>query len=82
MAALQMSLQNKRDAEEGVQWRDIAFPKGGKGALFDIQEIFEILKKIIKCSLHEAKITNYEPNTVDAVEVLIKYCINSFISSS
>jgi hypothetical protein len=44
-----------------VQGRDIAFPKGGKCALFDIRKIFEIFKKIITCSLHEAKITNYEP---------------------
>ena len=34
---------------------------GGGVALFDIPEIFEIFKKIITCSLHEAKITNYEP---------------------
>ena len=34
---------------------------GGKDALFDIPKIFKIFKKIITCSLHEAKITNYEP---------------------
>ena len=34
---------------------------GAKDALFDIPKIFRIFKKIITCSLHEAKITNYEP---------------------
>jgi hypothetical protein len=60
LAALQMALQKNMDAEEGVQGKDTAFPKGGKGALFDIREIFKIFKKIITCSLHKAKITNYE----------------------
>jgi hypothetical protein len=55
-----MSLQKTRVAKEGLQGRSIAFPKMGKCALFDIRKIFEIFKKIIICSLHEAKITNYE----------------------
>jgi hypothetical protein len=37
-------ITKNRDAGEGVQRRGIAFPKGGKGDLFDIREIFEIFK--------------------------------------
>jgi hypothetical protein len=46
--------------KRGCRGRTLLFPRGGKGALFDIREIFKIFKKIITCSLHKAKITNYE----------------------
>jgi hypothetical protein len=38
-------ITKKQGCWRGGAGEDIAFPKGGKGALFDIREIFEIFKK-------------------------------------
>jgi hypothetical protein len=55
-------ITKKQGRRRGGAGEGIAFPKwGAKDALFDILKIFRIFKKIITCSLHEAKITNYEP---------------------
>jgi hypothetical protein len=56
-----MSLQKIRDAEEGVQGRDIAFPNRGKGALFDIWEIFEIFKKSLHVRFMRGKLQIMNP---------------------
>jgi hypothetical protein len=56
-----MSLQKTRDAEEGVQGRDIAFPKAGKGALFDIREIFKIYKKSLHVRFMRRKLQIMNP---------------------